>query len=1117
MSRITTVLVLILLSASAIFGQAVAIGSVSGTISDQSGSSVPNATVRMIETDKGTVYTGNSSADGRYTFNNLPTGPYRLEVSASGFKNYSQTGITLQVAENLTQNVALQVGALTETVEVQAGASMVETRDSSISQVIETQRIMDLPLNGRNLTSLLMISGVATSSMTLNGGDLTGSKNMGGSNGSGQFSVAGGAANGLNYLLDGGDNNDAFSNVNLPIPFPDAVQEFSVQTNGLPAQYGLHPGGVVNIVTKSGANAFHGDLFEFLRNGDLNARQSATPLRDTLKRSQFGGVGGGRIIKDKLFFFGGYQGTRQRSDPATQTAYTPTAATLSGDFSVVDGAKASGGCLASARALKDASGVLYPGNKIPVSTFDAAGLKLASQYIPVSADPCGKTYFGYLANNPDDQWIGRVDYNVSSKQQFYGRYFIYQYKALSLFDGHNALTTGTPGNDQRSQTMTIGDNYTLGPSMVNSFHATFDRRRNDRAAADNLFNPVDLGVNMFINYPHYTQLSVSSYSGGGFNVGCGTCAFANFNINTYQVADDFTLIRGKHQIAFGFDGRKDQFNSFNHQQSNGQFTFGGQTSGDGLADLLIGRFSGLTDGNVISDYLRQTVVAAYVQDAFRPTSHLSINLGVRWEPSVPAYDKQGRGNQFSYPLFLQNWHSSVYPSAPAGLIFTGDAENKYGLALTAAHWATFSPRLGMVWDPNGDGKQTIRASFSLIHDTTELFYPERWTTNAPYVSSLTLTSGQFSNPFATYVLNGKTGDPFPGAAVFPVGGAYINVPGNLKVTYMMQWNLSYQRQLAKDWMVTANYLGNVSRHILGSTDINYSLYTGPASNTGSGANGSNQRRITYLLNPAQGQYYGDIQTSDDGATASYNGLLLKGEKRMSHGLTAYATYTYSHCVSSWDFAGELAGTIYQNPLNRASGEKGNCGFDHRHNLNVSLSLLSSGIGSSVAKAITKDWQLSPLASLYTGNPIQLSAGKDVSLSTQGLDRPFVVLPDQVYGSPKTPLTYLNPNAFTCAGPGTGTLGSISGLNTACAGTGVFGNLGRNSIYGPSKVNFDMALSRSFRVTERLKTEFRADFFNILNHANWQSIGTSVSSGTTFGQVTAFGSPRLIQMAMKFYF
>jgi hypothetical protein len=1109
MSRITAVFALIFLSASAIFGQAVAVGSVSGTVSDQSGSSVPGAAVRMIQTDKGTVSTGNTNTEGRYTFNNLPTGPYRLEVSANGFKNYAQTGIILQVAENLTQNVALQVGALTETVEVTAGASMVETRDSSISHVIEQQRIVDLPLNGRNLTQLLILSGVATQTMTVNSGDLTGNKNMGGSNGSVAISVAGGAANGLNYLLDGGDNNDSFSNVNLPIPFPDAVQEFSVQTNGLPAQYGLHPGGVVNIVTKSGANAFHGDIFEFLRNGDLNARTNSTPLRDTLKRSQFGGVAGGRIKKDKLFFFGGYQGTRQRSDPASQIAYTPTAATLTGDFSVADGAKSNGGCLTAARALKDASGTLYPGNKIPVSTFDAAGLKLASTYIPLAADPCGKTFFGFLTNNPDDQAIGRIDYNISNKQQFYGRYFTYQYKAISLFDGHNALPTGTPGNEQRSQTMTIGDTYTISPTMVNSFHATFDRRRNNRASAANLFSPVDLGVNMFINYPHYTQLTVSNYSGGGFNVGCGTCAFANFNINTYQVADDFTLMRGIHQIAFGFDGRKDQFNSFNHQQSNGQFTFAGNTSGDGLADLLIGRFSGLTDGNVISDYLRQTVVAAYVQDAIKPTAHLSINIGVRWEPSVPAYDKYGRGNQFSYPLFLQNWHSSVYPTAPAGLIFTGDPENKYGKALTAAHWATFSPRLGMVWDPAGDGKQTVRASFGLMHDTTELFYPERWTTNAPYVSSLTLTSGQFSDPFKTYVLNGKTGDPFPGAAVFPVGGAYISVPGDLRVTYMMQWNLSYQRQLGKDWMVTANYLGNASRHIWGSTDINYATPIAGATTAN-----TNARRVTSLLNPTTGQYYGNIQQSDDGGNSSYHGLLMKAEKRMAHHFTLVTTYAYSHCISSWDFAGELAGTVYQNPLNRATGERGNCGYDHRHSFTASFVILSPGVGGGAARLITKDWQVSPLITMFTGNPIQITDGKDISLSGQNLDRPNVIAPDQVYGSPKTVQQYLNPAAFQCAGS-----------NAACTTfSGQFGNLGRNAIYGPGQRNFDIALSRQFRIRERFRMEFRSDFFNILNHANWgfpvtggSGIGTTVSSSATFGQITAFGAPRIIQMAMKLYF
>ena len=218
---------------------------------------------------------------------------------------------------------------------------------------------------------------------------------------------------------------------------------------------------------------------------------------------------------------------------------------------------------------------------------------------------------------------------------------------------------------------------------------------------------------------------------------------------------------------------------------------------------------------------------------------------------MPAYDKYGRGNQFSWPLFLQGWHSSVYPQAPAGLIFSGDtAQNPYGKAFTASHWALFSPRLGLVWDPKGDGRQTIRASFNLMHDTTELFYPERWTTNAPYVSSITLTSGQFSNPFASYTLNGVTGDPFPGNVVFPTQGTYISVPGNAKPQYMMQWNISYQRQVGANWLLQANYLGNATRHIWGSTDVNYAV----GSIAGASTSNTNNRRLTYLANPTTGQY-----------------------------------------------------------------------------------------------------------------------------------------------------------------------------------------------------------------------------------------------------------------------
>jgi hypothetical protein len=1075
--------------------QQVAVSEVNGNVTDPSGAGIAGAAVKMTVVSTDEVHSATTDTTGRYSLVNLPSGDYRLEVSAAGFERFRQTGITLTVGSNREVNVRMTVGAVTETVEVSAAANQVETKDTAIAGVLEHQSIDEMPLNGRNPTQLLAFT-VGGTYTAPTGSDLTGSKNMGGSNASGTFSVQGSQANGVNYLLDGGDNNDAFSNVNLPIPFPDAISEFAVQTNGLTAQYGLHPGGVANIVTKSGTNSLHGDLFDFIRNGDLDARQDGTLVRDTLKRNQFGGTVGGKIKKDKLFFFAGYQGTRQRSNPANQIAYVATPAALAGNFSQLDGATSSGGCLSKAKQLVNPQGIPYPNNQIPINTFDPAGLKLASTYLPPAINACGEAFFAFLANNPDDQVIGRIDYVVSSKQTFYGRYYVYDYKGEVLFNGTNSLTTGTAGNTERSETMTIGDNYTFNGNEVNAFHATFDRRRDDRGDAPNLFGPSSLGINMYQAIPNYFQLSVSGYSGGGFNIGCGTCAPGFFDVNTYQLADDFTLIRGRHQFGFGIDGRKDQFNSVNNQQDNGQFTFNGTTTGDGLADLLIGRFSGLTDGNALSDYLRQTVFAAYAQDTFHATSHLTLSYGVRWEPSVPAYDKEGRGDQFSWALFDQGVHSTVYPDAPAGLIFAGDSQNPYGKALTASHWATFSPRLGLVWDPTGEGKQTIRASFSLMHETTELFYPERWTTNPPYASSLTLTSGQFSNPYGTYVSpTGATGDPFPGSALFPVGGTYISIPPNLPPTYVMQWNINYQRQLTKSTLITLNYLGNATRHIWGSYDVNPSIYEGPTSSTSN----TSQRRLTYLANPSQGQYYGDIEQTDPGVNAEYQGLLATVAHPMAKHVNLVSNFTWSHCISEYDFGGELTSPLYQNPNNRAEGERGGCSFDHRFIFNTSLVVTSPGVGSGVANAITRSWQFSALGNLTSGDPLQISdGGKDISLSAQDQDRPNVVLPGSVYPATKTVGEYFNPAAF------------------AVQPAGTFGDLGRDAVYGPGSIQFDAAFSRPFHLKERLRLDFRADFFNIMNHGNWSNPVTSITS-STFGQITSFGSPRIIQMALKLYF
>src|SRR6185312_12432244 len=305
----------------------------------------------------------------------------------------------------------------------QASASMVQTQDTSVSQVIDERRINDLPLNGRQATSLVLLSGAAA---TAPGGDMSGSKNFYTST---TISIAGGQANGTNYLLDGGDNNDTFSNVNLPFPFPDALQEFSVETSSLPARNGLHPGGAVNIVTKSGSNQWHGDLFDYLRNGDVNARNYFGTTHDSLKRNQFGGTVGGRIIKDKLFFFAGYQGTRNRQNPPSTTSFVPTPAALAGDFSTLDSAT----CLSSHKArtllnpFASAPNTPFANNQIPTSYFNPASLKLMS-YIPSTSDPCGRVTYGIPTTGDEDQWIGRIDWVRNQKHSIYGRYFVVDYR-----------------------------------------------------------------------------------------------------------------------------------------------------------------------------------------------------------------------------------------------------------------------------------------------------------------------------------------------------------------------------------------------------------------------------------------------------------------------------------------------------------------------------------------------------------------------------------------------------------------------------------------------------------------------------------------------------------------
>ena len=521
-----------LLTAPRARAQAIAGAQVDGQVMDPSGSAVANAHVTITQTDTGASRSTVSDTMGHYTFPELPIGPYRLEASAPGFQSYRQTGIELHVGTNVQQNITMQIGAVSSTVEVHASAGMVETKDNAISQVISQQDIVDLPLNGRQPTQLILLSGA---SITAPGASsLVGTKSFYSST---TISVAGGSDNGTNYLLDGGYNTDTFSNVNMPFPFPDALQEFNVETSALPAQYGDHPGGVVNVVTKSGSNQFHGDLFEFLRNGDLNARGFFASSRDSLKRNQFGGTVGGPIRHDKLFFFAGYQGTPIRSNPPSTISFVPTAATDQGDFSTIE----SKACVSTgAKTLKDPlTGQPFPNNQIPVSRFDPSAVKLL-QYLPAATNGCGQVTYGIPANTDENAIIGRVDWTINSKNNFFGRYFVDDYSLDASFSPSNVLVTTNPGNLERAQTITLGEIYTISPTTLNSVHASFLRRRDDRGPTAQGISPQTLGMNIFAPDPNFLEIAVSGY----FSTYCGTCAAANFNSNTWSYADDLSLVPG---------------------------------------------------------------------------------------------------------------------------------------------------------------------------------------------------------------------------------------------------------------------------------------------------------------------------------------------------------------------------------------------------------------------------------------------------------------------------------------------------------------------------------------------------------------------------------------------
>lgn len=1127
--------VAVLVSAAPMYGQTAGTASVQGTVKDPTGAGVPNATVVFTSTETGARREAKSSGSGDYSIPNVPVGAYTLTVTMSGFSTFKQTG-TLEVGNNATIDAALAIGSETQVVEVQAGTVALETETVNYKQVVDQQRINELPLNGRQATQLVLVTGGA---VTAPGNDMVGSKNYASST---VIAVAGGQGNYNNYVLDGGYHTDNFTNVNLPFPFPDALREFSVESNSLPARNGIHPGALVNAVTVSGSNQWHGSVFEFIRNNVINATNffsvnptTGAPIRDSLKRNQFGGTFGGHIVKDKLFFFGGYQGTRNKQVSNATSYCLPTPAELAGDFS-----KMGGSC---AKNAADGSNLVNPATgakinttagtpgyrQVDTSTYSAPSLAFV-KYLPLAQeDPFGLVSVALPANNQEDQYIGRVDWNLSQRHTMYGRYYITNYKAPSYYSPTNILLSTTAGNDERVQTATYGDIFNLSPTVVNTFRATWARRRDNRGPTAGGINAKTLGINVYTYVPVDFRLSVTN----GPAAGCGTCSPGFFNSNSEDFSDDIDYQHGKHSFAFGAEYIRAADNTNAGYLQNGQYTFNGQLSGvnnknvgEGILDFLTGRMQSFGQSRSQQTAFRQNIFSFYGQDTWHLTTNLTFTYGLRYEPLLYQTDKFGRGSTFDQAAFNSNTHSTIYPNAPAGTLYPGDPGIPKNL--TNNRLNNFSPRVGLAI--NASPRTVFRLGGAMMYDSPALFLNQRQITNAPFTNEIGITGNlSFANPYQNY----PGGSPFPGVfppdktSVFPTQGAYVIMKRDARTPVIYQWTASLQQDLGKGWNFSANYLGNRNVHQYIGVYPNRATYipgtstglagscgplvapnlpaAGSACSTTASAN-ANARTPLSLANPAQGAYYTPTLTViDDHGFSNYNGGIFTIQHRAGN-FNFLANYTWSKCLDLADNQGDIAGAVLQNSGN-PRGDYGACGFDVRNIANITF-VTESKFASlhGLAAALANGWQIAPLVRMTSGTPINVVTGSDVSLTAQAQDRPNLVPNVPLRTNVKVTSLAANGNRFY-----------FNKAAFTAAPTGTFGNLPRNFLRTPNYYNVDLSVSRNFNVYERLRFQLRLESFNVLNHPNLTGFGTSNPASGTFGYANSAADPRIFQAAGRFTF
>ncbi len=1057
-----------------------------GRVTDQTGAVVAGTKVTVVNTATNETHALTVGDNAEFVFTQLPPGDYTLTTEHAGFRKDVRTGITLEVGQQARIDVALQVGALSEQVEVTASAPLVSSENAAIGNVVDQKKIVELPLNGRGYLQLAFLQpGVYAPAQASTIG-FRGGMNIAGSN---EVSTQ--------YILDGVDNNDEASSQPLHTPVLDAVQEFRVLTGTYSAEYGRQSGGQVIVTTKSGSNAFHGTAWDFYRNSVLDSRNFFAPQKLSFIRNQYGTTIGGPIRRNQTFFFGSWE-NQNRGNGVTSLALVPSLDFRNGNFSAVS------------TALRNPfGGGTFQGNQIPQSLWSKQGAGLLSLYPLPNVNSAQNNIVSSSKGHYDsDQFSMRVDHRFGEKDQIYGSY--------QFLDSHEFYPLSNPlcsaravqgwgcNETQRTQQATAGWTHIFSPSLVNEARVGYIRFGFYRIQEDSNVDVVhalgiggltDAGVTPFNNGA--PQITMTGYVtiGGATNLPQGR------HDNNYNYIENMTWTKGSHTMKWGIDYLHILFNSFFTSNGRGAFTFQNTFTGNAVADLLLGlpqaatRNPGTPFHNAIADNY-----GVYFQDDWKVTPKLTVNFGLRWDIDLPARERVNKIASFD-PITdtLKDaqgfrWHIEN------GLLTPVPDPSLKGAQMWNTDWNNFGPRLGIAWRPFGGTKTVIRSGFGS-------FYNHQITGNGitPLNRNSPYRNSQTAGPFSA------TSNPLPNLSNAFSGNPSATPPGisqNFRTAYTNEWSFGIQRELADNLLIEVAYVGNEAHDLPTVWNINQAF---------PGTVGSVQSRRPY-------QPWGNITGGfiSSIGNSNYNGLQARLERRFARGLSFVTSYSWSKAI---DMGANIStGSDNSNAAQDARNlraERALADFNVAHRFVGSFvwDLPGTTKSNRVLNFIVSGWQLKGILTAQQGQPFSIYDGLDQSGTGANNDRPNVigdwhVANPGVGGWINTCTILANGNRSNCQA------GQSPAWQIGPAGT--FGNAGRNILPGPGLLNFDTGLSRQFRLSERFALQFRGELFNVLNRANFFLPNRSVSS-SAFGTITQAadqpntGAQRQIQFAMKIVF